>query len=88
LASLLFLVSPAVPVVSLAAVGPAVDVFIPLLFRSWRFCYGLPLLKSLLLLVFPKFLLLLASLLLLVYLQLLMILLLLSPYSCFSYKNI
>ncbi len=32
---LLLLASPAVPVVSCAAVGPAVDVFLPLLFRPW-----------------------------------------------------
>ncbi len=37
LASLL-LASPAVPAVSCAAVEPAVDVFLPLLFHSWSPC--------------------------------------------------
>ncbi len=35
LASLMLLASHTVPVVSCAAVGPAVDVFLPLLFRPW-----------------------------------------------------
>ncbi len=74
--------SLAVPLVSFksfATVGPAVDVFIPLLFPPWCPCFGVPsllLIRSLLLLVYPMFLLvpvvvvfllLLASLLLLVY---------------------
>ncbi len=36
----LLLASPAVPVVSRVAVGPAVDVFLPLLVCLWSPCYG------------------------------------------------
>ncbi len=49
--------SPAVLAVSFAAAGPAVDVFIPLLFVPWCPWYGLPsllLLGSFLLLVFTE----------------------------------
>jgi hypothetical protein len=39
-ASLLLLAFPTVPVDSCAAVGPVVDLFLPLVCRPWSLCYG------------------------------------------------